>query len=438
MQVSVETTSGLERRLTIAIPADKIQAEVDKRIVEVAPKVNLNGFRKGKVPASVVRQQYGPGIRQEVLGEMMSQSFQDAVIQEKLRPAGQPAVEPKETDPKKDFSFTATFEIYPELEVAPLTGVEVKKPITAIDASDVDSMIENLRKQQATFEEVDRAAKADDQVNIDYKGLKDGEAFEGGTAEGSDLVIGSSRMIPGFEDGLVGLKAGDEKSLELSFPEDYHAEELKGAAVVFEVKVNSVKEQVLPELNAEFMEKYGAKDGDLEAFKADIEKNMQNQLKQALQTRVKSQVMDALLEKNTIEVPKALVDQEINAMRQQMFQQFGGQAQNIDESMLPAELFSEQATRRVSLGLLLSAVIENDEIKADDDKVRAMVEEIASSYEAADEVIDYYYNNPQQLQQVEGLVLENAVVEKLLEQADVSDEKLSYEELMQATQGQQM
>ena len=439
MQVSVETTSGLERRLTIAIPADEIQLEVDKRIQKAAPNVKLDGFRQGKVPVKVVRQRFGDSIRQEVLGEMMSSSFQEAIAQENLRPAGQPTVEPKEMDPAKDFSFIASFEVYPEITLNDLSGVAISKPVTDISASDVDDMIETLRKQQAQFADADKAAEDGDQLVIDFEGFKDGEAFEGGQAEGTNLVLGSKSMIPGFEDGLIGAKAGDEKELNLIFPEDYHAEELKGAAVVFKVKVNAVQEQQLPEIDAEFMKRFGVEDGEMATLKAEIEKNMQRELKAALKNRLKHQVMDGVLEKNEIEVPAALLENEINVMRQQMFQQFGGgQAmENFDTSMLPAELFSEQATRRVSLGLLLSKAIEDNDIKPEEEEVRAAVEEIASAYEVKQEVIDYYYNNKQQLAQVEAMVLEDKVVELLLAQADVSDEKLSYEELMKLVSAQQ-
>ena len=439
MQVSVETTSNLERRLTITIEADKINQAVDARVKQVAPQVNLNGFRKGKVPFRVVKQQYGAGIRQEVLGEMMSQSFGEAVTQENLKPAGQPQVEPTQNDPKKDFIFTASFEVYPEFTLGSLSGVEIKQPVTEISAQDVDDMIQTLRKQQANFEEVEKAAETGDQVNIDFEGLKDGEPFEGGTAQGTDLVLGSGQMIPGFEDGLLAAQAGDEKSLDLTFPEDYHAEELKGQAVVFKVKVNSVKAQQLPEIDEEFMKKFGVEEGGEEALKVEVEKNMTRELKQALKNRVKTQVMDAMLETNNdVQVPAALIDQEISAMRQQMMQQFGGQAQqmNLDENLLPAELFQDQAQRRVSLGLILSKAIEDKDLSADDDKVRETIEEIASAYEAADEVIDYYYNNEQQLQQVKALVLEDMVVEALMADADVSDEVLSYEELMKLQQQQ--
>ena len=438
MQVSVETTSNLERRLTITIETDKINTAVNARIKKVAPQVNLNGFRKGKVPLSVVKQNYGPGIRQEVLGEMMSESFGEAVMQEKLRPAGQPQVEPQEVDPGKDFSFTATFEIYPEFSLSSLSGVEIKKPQTEINDTDtdVDEMIETLRKQQAEFEETDAASQDGDQLNIDFEGFKGDEAFEGGTAQGSDLVLGSDSMIPGFETGLVGLKAGDEKSLELSFPEDYHAEDLKGQAVVFNVKVNTVKSQKLPEIDDAFIARFGVEEGGVEALKAEVKKNMGRELTQALKNRIKTQVMDAVLEKNDIQVPQSLVDQEISVMRQQMLQQFGGQAKemNFDESLLPAELFQEQAERRVTLGLLLSKAVEEKKLTAEDDKVRAAIEEIASAYETSDEVIDYYYNNEQQLGQVKALVLEDLVVETLMADATVSDEILSYEDLMKTQQ----
>lgn len=438
MQVSVETTSNLERRLTITIEADKINTAVNARIKKVAPQVNLNGFRKGKVPFSVVKQNYGPGIRQEVLGEMMSECFGEAVTQEKLRPAGQPAVEPQEVDPGKDFSFTATFEIYPEFSLASLDGAEIKKPQTDINDSDVDDMIETLRKQQAEFEETDAASQNGDQLNIDFEGFKAGEVFDGGTAQGSDLVLGSNSMIPGFEDGLVGAKAGDEKTLELTFPEDYHSEDLKGQAVEFKVKVNTVKSQTLPEIDDEFIAKFGVKEGGVEALKAEVKKNMGRELTQALKNRVKTQVMDAVLEKNEIQIPKALLDQEISVMRKQMLQQFGGQAQemNFDESLLPAELFQEQAERRVTLGLLLSKAVEEKKLTAEDDKVRAAVEEIASSYETSEEVIEYYYSNEQQLDQVKALVLEDLVVETLMADATVSDESLSYEDLMKTQQQQ--
>lgn len=440
MQVSVETTSGLERRLTIAIPAAKIQSEIDKRIQKVAPQVKLDGFRPGKVPVKVVRQRFGDGIRQEVLGELMSSSFQDAVIQEKLKPAGQPSVEPKQVEKDKDFSFTAIFEVYPEFTLANLSGVTISRPNSDVTDVDVDQMIENLRKQKATFEETEGAVAEDgDQINIDFEGFKGGEVFDGGSAKKVDLVLGSKSMIPGFEDGLIGVKAGDEKELSLTFPEDYHAEELKGAAVIFKVTVNTVSKVNLPEIDKEFMLAFGVKDGDMDTFKEEIRKNMERELKQAKKNRIKTQVLDAVLEKNKIEIPGSLISQETDVLRRQMFQQFGGgmKMENFDLNMLPAEMFAEQANRRVALGLILSKVVEEGKIKPEADKVREAVEEIASSYEVKEEVINYYYSNKRQLQQVEAMVLEDLVVEKLLESATISDEKLNYEDLMKLVGGQQ-
>ncbi|MCY4045522.1 MAG: trigger factor, partial [Cellvibrionales bacterium] len=438
MQVSVETTSGLERRLTITIPADQIEVEMNKRIQQVAPSVNINGFRKGKVPLKVVKQRYGAGIRQEVLGDMMSNTFQEAVVQEQLKPAGRPAVETKDDTEGRDFSFVATFEVYPEIDIKPLEGVTILKPVSEITDADVDEMIENLRSQQATFEDVERAAANDDQVNIDYKGEKDGEAFDGGTAEGSTLVLGSGQMIPGFEDGIVGMTPGEEKVLSLSFPEDYHAEELKGVAVEFTVKLNSVSEKKLPELDDEFFKKFGVEEGGLDGLKTHVRKNMEKELKNALKQRVKNQVMDALLEKNPIDVPKSLIDGEIDQMRRQMVQQFsqGQPMDNFDYSLLPAEMFQERAERRVNLGLILSKALETYEVKAESDEVRKAVEELASDYDASEEIIDWYYKNDQQLAQIESMVLEDKVVDKLLEAADTADENIDYKALIEAVNAQ--
>lgn len=439
MQVSVETTSGLERRLTISIPAQKIQSEVDVRIQKIAPQVKVDGFRPGKVPVRVVRQRYGDGVRQEVLGDLMSNSFQDAVNQEKLRPAGQPKIEPRQIESGKDFSFTATFEIYPEIKVKEIEGAEITRAEVEITDADVVAMIETIRKQQATFAEADKAAEEGDRVIIDFEGFRDGEAFDGGAGEDHPLELGSNTMIPGFEAGLIGAKAGDEKELNLTFPEDYHAETLKGAAVVFKVKVKSVEQSTLPEIDEAFMARFGVKEGGVEALHAEVRKNMERELKQTLKNHLKKQVLDAVKEKNAIEVPNALINQEIDVMRRQTLQQFGGGEQFADmdlNSLLPAEMFSEQATQRVSLGLLLSQYAEDKNITASDEKVREAVEEVASAYEVAEEVINWYYANPQQLAQVEAMVLEDTVIDTLLASATVSEQKMSYDELMKSVSAQ--
>ncbi|QQD19889.1 trigger factor [Spongiibacter nanhainus] len=432
MQVSVETTTGLERRLIVGVPAERIDSAVDSRLQEAAKTVKLNGFRPGKVPMKVVRQRFGQSVRMEVLGEVMNESFQEAIQQQGLKPAGRPEIEPKNLEGGKDVEFVATFEVFPDIELKDYSGIVVKKPVCEISAADVDTMIENLRQQRASWEAVERPAQEGDQVNIDYVGTKDGEAFEGGSAEGSDLELGSGRMIPGFEDGIVGMSAGEEKVLALSFPEDYHSEELKGAAVEFKITVNAVKEKKLPELDEELFKAFGVEEGGEEAFRAEVEKNMSREKKNATENRVKTQIMDGVLEAHSdLQVPKALISQEIDALRNQQMQQFGALAEKINpKDIMPDELFSENAERRVKLGLVLNEIIAQEEIKADQAAVKAKVEEMAESYEDKDEVIQWYMSNPQYLQQIEGLVIEEAVVEKLLEKSQLSEETLSYQELM--------
>lgn len=434
MQVSVETTSTLGRRVTVGVPAEQVDAVVEKRLRDAQKNVRIDGFRPGKVPMREVRRRFGSAVRGEVVGEVMRDSFFKAVEQEKLQPAGMPQFEPKTLEDGKDFEFIATFEVYPELELAPFGDIAVEKPKTEITEADVDQMIDTLRRQRATWEKVDRAAGENDRVNIDYEGFKDGEAFDGGTAKGQNLVIGSGSMIPGFEDGLKGLKAGDETTLKLTFPEDYHAEELKGAAVEFKVRVNAVEEQKLPEVDADFMESFGVKDGDQDKFRAEVRRNMQRELNNAVRNRIKEQVMEGLVNSHQFDIPGALVNGEIQRMRQQMVQQFGG-GQQFDSSMLPDDLFREQAERSVRLGLVVREILDQHELKADKDRVRARIDEIAEQYEDSQEVINYFYGNPQQLQQVEGAVLEDMVVDLVLDSANVQEKELPYEEVVRSRQG---
>ncbi|WP_269620852.1 trigger factor [Zhongshania sp. BJYM1] len=432
MQVSVETTSGLERRLIVGVPAARVDSAVDSRLQNAARTVKLDGFRPGKVPMRVVRQRFGESVRMEVLGEVMNESFYEAIQQQGLKPAGRPNIEPKSLEAGKDIEFVATFEVFPEVESKDYSTIEVKKPVSEITAADIDKMIENLRQQRAEWQVVERAAAGGDKANIDYLGTKDGVEFEGGKAEGSDLELGSGRMIPGFEDGVVGMKAGDEKVVALSFPDDYHSEDLKGAAVEFKITLNSVSEKKLPELDEALFEAFGVKEGGEEAFRAEVEKNMARELKNATKSRIKNQVMEGVLTIHAdLQVPKALVSQEIDALRNQQMQQFGAMAEKLNAAdILPDELFRENAERRVKLGLVLNELISAEGIKADETKVRAALEEMAASYEDKDEIINWYLSNPQQLQQIEGMVIEEEVVEKLLEKSKLSEETLSYEEVM--------
>jgi trigger factor len=432
MQVSIETTSALERRLTVGVPAERIESEVNTRLQKAAKTVRIDGFRPGKVPMKVVKQRYGAGVRQEVIGEVMSQTFYEAVSQENLKPAGQPSIEPKSLEEGKDLQYIATFEVFPEIELADYSKLEITKPIAEVTDADIEKMIDVLRKQHASWNDVERAAVEGDQVNIDFLGTKDGEEFAGGKGEGTDLELGSGRMIPGFEDGVVGLKAGEEKTLALTFPEDYHAEDLKGAAVEFKVTVNKVSEQQLPELNDEFFAKFGVQEGGEAKFREDITANMNRELDNASKGKVKGQVMDGLIESHPeVQVPAALAQQEITVLRNQMVQQFGAQASQIDvNSILPDEMFTEQAERRVKLGLILNELIAKKNIKADADKVKETIEQMASTYDDPQEVINYYYGNQEQLQQIEAMVLEDTVVETVLSEATLTEKNSSYDEVL--------
>ena len=437
MQVSLETTSGLERRMTVGVPAQRIEDEVTKRLQQGAQNVRINGFRPGKVPFKVIRQRYGEGIRREVLGEVMGQTFQEAVVQEKLRPAGQPSIEPTQMEAGQDLEYVAVFEVFPEIETRELKSTTVERPVAEVTPADIDNIIEIFRKQQGSLETVERAAADGDTVVIDYLGKKDGEPFEGGSAEGSTLQLGSGRMIPGFEAGIEGMTAGESKALELSFPDDYHNEALKGAAVTFDITLNEVKEQVLAPMDETLFEKYGVSEGGEEKFREEIAANMARELKNAVAASVKKQVMDAVLETyDDIIVPAALIDQEIKAMRQQMFQQFGGApAQGLDlDSLLPAEMFTDRAMPRVKLGLVLSTLVTELNIKPDADKVKEAINEMASTYEDPEEVVNYYYSNPEQLNAIENRVLEDQLVAHLETQLVVEDKPCTYQEAISAGQ----
>ncbi|AVD84012.1 trigger factor [Pseudomonas sp. SWI6] len=431
MQVSVENTSALERRMTIAVPAERVENEVNKRLQQTAKRAKVAGFRPGKVPMSVIRQRFEGDARQEVFGDLVQASFYEAVVEQKLNPAGAPSVEPKSFEKGKDLEFVAVFEVFPEFTVAGLESIKVERLSAEVADADLDNMLEVLRKQNVRFEAVERAAEKDDQVNIDFVGKIDGEAFAGGSAKGTQLVLGSGRMIPGFEDGLVGAKAGEERVVNVTFPEDYQNLDLAGKAAEFTITVNAVAAPQLPELNEEFFAQFGIKESTLEGFRAEVRKNMERELRQAIKSKVKNQVMDGLLAANPIEVPKALLENEVNRLRVQAVQQFGG---NIKPEQLPAELFEEQAKRRVVLGLIVAEVVKQFELKPDDVKVREMIEEMASAYQEPEQVIAWYYKNDQQLNEVRSVVLEEQVVDTVLQKATVTDKSVSYEEAVKPAQ----
>ena len=427
MQVSIESSTGLERQLKIGVPADRIEKEVTERLQKATKTVKIAGFRKGKVPLKVVKQQYGKGVRQEVVGEVVNSSFYEAIKQEDLHPVGQPRIDDVTDTEGQDLEYIAVFEVYPEVALADLSKVSIARPVTDLNDSDVETMIEVLRNQQASFEVTEKAAEDGDQVNIDYVGTQKKVEFPGGSAEAQDLILGSNSMIPGFEDGLVGVSAGDETVLKLKFPKDYHAEELKGKAVQFAVKVNSVAVKQMPEMNDEFFKLYGVSEGGEEKFREDVRNNMERELRNAIRNKVKNCVMDQLFDLNKVELPKALISNEITQLKQQMIQQFGG-GQQFDPSMLPDEMFTAKAERRAALGVIVSEVVKVEELTPDEDRVRERINEIASTYDQPKEVVDYYYSQQELLSSVEAVVLEDQVTELVLSKATVSEEALSYEE----------
>jgi len=432
MQVSVEATNGLERRMTVNLPAADIDSEIDNRLKKARSTVVINGFRKGKVPMSVLQQRFGAGVRQEVLGELINKSYGDALDQENIRPAGQPTIEPaEEAKEGADFSYVAVFDVFPTVEIGDLSKFELEEATCDISDHDIDEMLESLRKQNMSWDVVERAAKEDDTVVIDFVGTVDGEEFEGGSAKDSNLVLGSGNMVPGFETGIVGMNAGETRNVEVTFPEDYQSEELQGKNAVFAITLNEVKEGTLPEIDSEFITKFAGEeaDTDMDAFRAMVRENMDRELSNKVMSYVKNQVMSSLAETHEFDLPRAMVKEEVTRTKQQMFQQYGG-GQNIDVSQFPDEPFKEEAERKVKLGLIISELVSKESLKADEDLVKAEITKIASSYDSPEEVEQYYYGDQNLLNSIQMKVLEDEVVKFVVDQAKSSSASYSYSELM--------
>jgi len=442
MQVTSEAVSGVARRLNVSVPTSRINEQFEARLKRTAKTAKINGFRPGKVPVNVVRREYGAGIYQEVVNDIIRDTVFEAIQQEKINAVGMPNIE--KTEMKDDaLVYTATVEVYPEVEVKAFTDLEVERKSSEINDKDVDVMIENLQKQRQTWAVTKGMAKKDMQVTFDFEGTVDGEKFEGGAAEDFKLVLGSGRMIPGFEDGIVGMKKGEEKVIDVTFPEDYQAENLAGKQAQFKITVKLVEKQKLPEIDAEFLEIFGVSEEEgVEKLKADVRKNMEREVKNGLRNQVKGATFDALVAANEVELPAAMLAQEIDRQRQQMIQQFTQQfgaqgAQAFDSSMLPDELFKEQAEKSVKLGVLVSRVLADAKIEVDAARVEAYIQDMASSYEDPNEVIEYFKNDAQQRQQIEAVVLEDQVVDYILASAKVTDATVSYEDLLKEQQARQ-
>jgi trigger factor len=431
MQVSVESTSSLERKVRVELPEDRISSEVSNRLQNLTKTTKVQGFRPGKVPLKVIQGRYGEQVRKEVVGELVQSSLYEAINQESLKPAGQPRIDELDDEAGKDLAYTAIFEIYPEVSLKPISELKVEKPVCEVSEDDITKMIDMLRKQRRELKPVERAAKEGDVVNINFEGFIDDKAFEGGKAENHDLELGSKNFIEGFEEGLVGKSAGDDVSLNLKFPDEYGNEELKGKQTEFKVKVNLVNETVLPEIDESFMEQFGVKDGKEETLNTEIRRNMEREVELTLRRQLKDKVFEALREANDVELPQALVASEQHRVKHELEDRL--KQQGMDSGAIgdaDASLFTEQAEKRVSLQLLVGEIIKQNELKADPAKVREMIEQAASGYEDPNAVVNWYYSDQKNLAEVEALALEDGVVDWILEHADVTDKACMFDEVM--------
>ena len=405
MKISIETTANLGRRLTISVPSETFEDRISARLNDAAKQVRLPGFRAGKVPMKEVRRRYGRSVRTEVAGELMQSSFVEAIGQEKLSPAGAPKLDVVKMDPGIDFEFTATFEVFPNITLGDFSKVSVKRPEAAIGEPEIDAMIEKLRQQRATMEPVTRAAADGDQAKVDFKGMKDGEPFAGGEGEDVTFVLGQGQMIGDFDSNCVGLAAGESTEFEAVFPDDYQAEELQGQSVTFAVTMKEVSEQKVPELDGEFFKEFGIEDGTEASFRAEVRSNMARELDTAVQNQVKTQVLDELQSLHDVQLPESLITQEIGALKQKMMQQLQMYGTNQAMPDLDDALFQDEAEKRVAVGLVLNEIINVHQIEADADKVRDRIDTIAQPYADPAQVVNYYYGNAEQLQQIEMAVI---------------------------------
>ncbi len=424
MQVSVETTSGLGRRMTVQIPAEQIDQQVQSKLQQLARSVRLDGFRPGRVPLSVVKKRYESQVRSETAGELIASSYEQALQQENLRPAGEPNIEQMHNQPGQQLEYVATFEVYPDVEPPELADITIQRPVAEVSSADVDRMLEKLRNQRVTWTRVERPAAEGDRLEIDFQGTIDGQSFSGNSAKNVPLELGSGTMIPGFEEQLSGSSPGDRRTIDVTFPADYGSKEVAGKTAQFDVTVNAVAEAVLPELNDDFARAFGVGDGGLEKLREEVRQNMQRELDAAIKSRVKQQVFDALLEKSSIDIPASLIEREVDAL---VKKGSGAADAEADRSR-----YQEEARRRVSLGLLIAELIKRNQLQVDSERVRETIETLAQSYEKPEEVVQWYYSNQDMLAGIHTLVMEDTVVEWIASQAKTEDKSFTFEELMQS------
>lgn len=428
MQVSVEKTSELSRKMTVSVPEEVVQEKMAARLKSLARSVKIDGFRPGKVPQHVVEKMYGDRVRGEIAGDLIQSTYYEALQDQNLRPAGHPHIHPSEE--AEGFKYTAEFEVYPEISLEGVEALEVVRPVSSVKDADVDEMIDKLRAQKKDWKTVERASQEHDRITIGFSGTSEGESFTDGKVENYQVEIGAKQMIPGFEENLIGLKPGANKTFEVSFPAEYGNEKLAGKAAVFEVEVTDVEEPVLPEIDEAFIKAYGVEDGSVDSFRADIKNNMERELEQALRGKLKNAVMDALYEKIQITVPNTLVGQEIESMMKPYIETAKRQKMKLEDLKLPRDAFEEQAKRRLALGLILGEIIHKNDIKIDNDKVRSTIEDMAKSYERPEDVVNWYYSDKSRLNDVQQMVLEDQTIEWLVARAKVSDETVNFNDVM--------
>jgi trigger factor len=432
MQSNLETLGSLERRLSVTLPAATIDTEVESRLMRLSRTVKMHGFRPGKVPLKVVAQQYGPQVRQEVLGDVMQKSFGDAVRDQNLRIAGSPRFELKPpTDGAAEFQYSATFEVYPDVKVGDIANSTIERPQLAVSEAEVDRTVEIMRKQRASYEPAQRAAQNEDRVTIDFRGTMNGAEFQGSSGSGQQAVLGEGRLLPDFEAHVIGMRAGESKSFDVCFPDDYHGREVAGKTARFELTVREIGGPVLPAVDADFAKSLGVADGDIPKMRAEIRANVEREVKAKLKARLREQVMQALLDATRMETPKGLLRMEIQRMQDGMRQQLTAHGVKVNTELpLPVDLFELQAQRRVNLGLIFGELVKTHNLYARPEQVRAMVDEQAQSYEHPEEVVKWFYAAPERLREIESVAMEDNIVAWALGVAKVTDKTMSFDELM--------
>ena len=431
MQANLETLSSLERRLSVTLPLDKVNTEVESRLKRLARTVKLHGFRPGKVPMKIVEQQFGGQVRQEVLGDAVQQSFGEAVKEKNLRVAGYPRIEVKPGDaPADKFEYIATFEVYPEVAVGELGQVKIERPVVDINDAEVDKTIDILRKQRTHYHVANRGAQPGDQIRMDYRGTLAGQPFDGGSGTDQNALLGGGQLLADFEKNLVGMRAGESREFDVHFPDDYHGKEVAGKDAHFAVQLKEVQAPHVPEADAAFAKSLGVADGDLAKMRADVKANLERELKRRAETRVKDQVMKSLLEATKVEVPRALLDMEVERLMQNMRHDLEQRGLKADQVPMPKEAFEPEAVRRVSLGLILAEMVKLHKLEAKPDQIKAVIQEYAQSYEKPEEVVRWYYQQPGRLREVESIVLEDNVVQWALSNAKVEDKPTAFDDLM--------